>query len=101
MILFIYSQDTQRERQRDIGRGRRSRIHAGSLMWDSILGLPGSCPEPKADAQPLSHPGVPSPTIIRTTLIKLALLDFLWHSKNRYGFPVPRFILADVTVRPS
>ena len=20
---------------------------------------PGSCPEPKADAQPLSHPGVP------------------------------------------
>ena len=21
--------------------------------------IPGSCPEPKADAQPLSHPGVP------------------------------------------
>ena len=28
----------------------------GSLMWDSIL---GSCPEPQADAQPLSHPGIP------------------------------------------
>ena len=27
--------------------------------WASILGLtPGSCPEPKADAQPLSHAGV-------------------------------------------
>ena len=23
------------------------------------LGIPGSRPEPKADAQPLSHPGVP------------------------------------------
>ena len=28
----------------------------GSLMQDSI---PGSQPEPKADAQPLNHPGAP------------------------------------------
>ena len=28
--------DTQRERGRDIGRGR-SRLHAGSLTWDLIL----------------------------------------------------------------
>ena len=46
------------ERGRDIGRGR-SRLLTGSLMWDSIPG-PGSHPEPKADAQPLSHPGVPT-----------------------------------------
>ena len=26
--------------------------------WNLIPGL-GSCPEPKADTQPLSHPGVP------------------------------------------
>ena len=30
--------DTHRERGRDTG-GGRSRLHAGSLMWDSILGL--------------------------------------------------------------
>ena len=30
--------DTERERDRDTGRGR-SRLHAGSLMLDSILGL--------------------------------------------------------------
>ena len=41
------------ERGREIGRGR-SRLPAGSTMWDSIPG-----PEPKADAQPLSHPDVP------------------------------------------
>ena len=53
-----------RERGRDIGRGR-GRLPVGSPMWDSILGLdpgtPGSHPESKADAQPLSHPGVAPP----------------------------------------
>ena len=49
------------ERGRDIGRGR-SRLLTGSLMWDSIPG-PGSHPEPKADAQPLSLPGAPKPFI--------------------------------------
>ena len=31
----------------------------GNLMWDSIPGPPGSRPEPKGDAQPLSTPGAP------------------------------------------
>ena len=44
--------DTERQRHRG-----RSRLLAGSLMWDSIP-KPGSCPELKAVAQPLSHPGV-------------------------------------------
>ena len=52
--LFIHKR--HRDRGRDSGRGR-SRLPAGILMWDSILGPPGSRPEPKADAQPLSHPG--------------------------------------------
>ena len=41
---FIYSfmRDTHRERERDRDRDLRrgkSRLHAGSLMWDSVLGL--------------------------------------------------------------
>ena len=38
-ILFIYlfMKDTERERGRDTGRGR-SRLHAGSPMWNSIPG---------------------------------------------------------------
>ena len=48
-----------REEGRDICRGRRSRLPAGSPMRNSIPG-PGSCPEPEADAQLLSHPGIPS-----------------------------------------
>ena len=39
-ILFIHSWKTDREREkgRNTGRGR-SRLHAGSLIWDSIPGL--------------------------------------------------------------
>ena len=44
-----------RERGTDVGRGR-SRLPAGCPMWDWIPTW-GSCPEPKADTQLLSHPG--------------------------------------------
>ena len=61
-ILFIHEKHTHTHthththRGRDTGRGR-SRLHR-----EPNVGLdprtPGSRPEPKADAQPLSHPGV-------------------------------------------
>ena len=35
---FIHKRHTQRERDKDIGR-ERSKLHTGSPMWDSILGL--------------------------------------------------------------
>ena len=58
-------------RGRDIDR-ERSRLHAESPMWGSILlykesdvgldpGTSASRPGPKAGVQLLSHPGVPSP----------------------------------------
>ena len=40
---------------------RRSRLLTGSRMWDLIPGL-GPHAEPKAGAQPLSHPGAPKYT---------------------------------------
>ena len=46
------------ERGRDTDRGR-SRLLTGSPMRDLI---PGSLSEPKADAPPLSHPGIPLKT---------------------------------------
>ena len=54
-ILFIYSFMRNTERGRAIV---RSRLLAGSGMW-KLIPEPASRPEPKADAQPLSHPGVP------------------------------------------
>ena len=49
--------DTQRQRQR-----HRQRENQAPCMKPDVglnPGTPGSHPEPKADAQPLSHPGVP------------------------------------------
>ena len=56
-FYFHLFTDTEREAGRETGRGR-SRLPTGSPMLDSILDPLGSGPEPKADAQPLSHPGV-------------------------------------------
>ena len=45
-FIYLCMRDTERQRQAE--------GEAGSPMWDLI---PGSHPELKADAQPLSHPG--------------------------------------------
>ena len=60
--FYLFIHERQRERGRDIGR-ERSRLLTESPMQDSIPG-PGSCPEPKADAQPLSHSVVPTATFL-------------------------------------
>ena len=49
--------DTERGRER--GTGRRCKLHVRSPDVGLNPGTPGSYPDPKADAQPLSHPGVP------------------------------------------
>ena len=61
--------DTQRERERgrDTGRGR-SRLHAGSPMWDSIPGLQDHAPWAEGGAKPLSHPGIPYCFLNKVTL---------------------------------
>ena len=58
----------ERERGRDTG-GGRSRLHAGSQTWDSIR-TPGLCPGPKAGAKPLSHPGIPTFSVILVSHIQ-------------------------------
>ena len=64
-----------RERSRDTGRGR-SRLPA---CGEPDVGLdprtPGSCPEPKTDAQPLSPPGVPKSFFKITKMVNIFLLN--------------------------
>ena len=50
-ILFIH--ETQRHRQRE----KQAPCREPDVGLDP--GTPGSCCEPKADAQPLSHPDIP------------------------------------------
>ena len=48
--FYVFMRDTEREREAE------TQAKAGS-MQETQRGTQGSCPEPKADAQPLSHPG--------------------------------------------
>ena len=61
--------DTERERQRH----RQMEKQAPCQELDAELDprTLGSCPEPKADPQPLSHPGVPTTIIFLIPLTSL------------------------------
>ena len=83
-IYFIHERHT--ERDRDIGRGR-SRLHAQSPMWDSIPGPPGSRLEPKVDAQPLSHPGIPQKNFKSTSIN----MPNLYRRNRKYTFKFLRY----------
>ena len=64
---------TERER----GAETQAEGEAGSMHREPDVGLspgtPGSHPEPKADAQPLSHPGIPTVQFLLTLVVRLTL----------------------------
>ena len=74
--LLIHERHTERGRYMD---GVRGRLHMGSLMQDQISG-----PEPKADAQPLSHPGAPKVLIKSKSFPTLIMHQWskMWLEKN-------------------
>ena len=62
-FIYLFMRDTERERERERQRHRQREKQAPCR--DPDVGLdpwtPGSHSEPEADAQLLSHPGVPAP----------------------------------------
>ena len=59
--------DTHRERERQRHRQREKQAPCRERGMGLDPGTLGSGPEPKADAQPLSHPGSPKTLIQRDT----------------------------------
>ena len=67
--------ERERERGRDIGRGRSRLMHREpDVGFDP--GSPGSRPGPKAGAKLLRHPGIP-PNTLYTTSDKALLRSFV------------------------
>ena len=56
--MRIHREERERGRGRDTGRGRSKQAPHRDPDVGLDPGTPGSRPEPKADAQPLSHPGI-------------------------------------------
>ena len=71
-FIYSFTRDTQRERQRY----RQEEKQAPHREPDVGLNPrnPGSCPQPKADAQPLSHSVIP--------LLCFEVLNFVWNEWN-------------------
>ena len=67
-ILFIH--ERHRDRGRNTGRERSRPPHQEPGMGFNPR-IPGSWPEPKADAQPLSHPSAPDHSYFRFVSISL------------------------------
>ena len=63
-ILFIHSWKTQRERQRHRQREKQTPCREPDAGLDP--GTLGSCPEPRAGAQPLSHPSIPARQFLKS-----------------------------------
>ena len=59
--------DTKRERQRHRQREKQAPSGEPDVGLDSRT--PGSQPEPKADAQPLSHPGAHNKKVLKKQVI--------------------------------
>ena len=55
-FIYLFMRDTERERQRHRQREKQVPHEEPDAGLDPRT--PGSCPEPKADAQPPSHPGI-------------------------------------------
>ena len=56
LFLILFIRKTRRERQRHRQREKQAPCSEPNVGLDPMT--PGSWPEPKADAQPLSHPGI-------------------------------------------
>ena len=58
--------DPERDGQRHRQREKQAPCRVPDVGLDP--GTPGSCPEPKADAQSLSHPGIPKNILFKFSL---------------------------------
>ena len=58
--------DTEGEKERQIHRQREKQVPCRELEAGLDAQTLESCPEPKADSQPLSHPGIPNTFFMAT-----------------------------------
>ena len=77
------------ERSRDIGRRRRSSPCRSPMQSVFDPRTPGSHPEPKADAQPLSHPGAPKLLYFKGVILEG---EFSCITKEKDFIPYSRYI---------
>ena len=76
ILFYLFVRDTEREREAETQAEEKQ-----APCREPDVGLdprtPGSCPGPKADAQLLSHPGVPRFTVLDATRLSIKMQVWL------------------------
>ena len=94
LSVYLFMRNRERESERQRYRQREKQVPCRKPNMGLDLGTPGSRPEPKADAQPLSHPGIPKHTHFRENqkiwiwfgclVARKSCYSFVWcHSGNK------------------
>ena len=81
--FYLFIQERQRERGRQRHRQREKQAPCREPDVGLDPGTMGSRPEPKADAQPLSHPGVPTLLRIRSEVCLYIHMKYTMADKLR------------------
>ena len=63
--MIVTEREKEREKERQRHRQREKQAPCREPDVGLSPGTPGSQPEPKADAQSLSHPGIPEPQTLK------------------------------------
>ena len=71
-FIYLFMRNTERERQRHRQREKQASCREPDAELDSRT--PGSQPEPKVDAQSLSHPGISYRQLLRIFLESLKVI---------------------------
>ena len=62
LITILFMRERERDREREAGNyAERGAVSPPGAQYGTRSQTPGSHPESKAEAQPLSHPGIPDP----------------------------------------
>ena len=83
-LIYLCIHERYRKRGRDIGRGKGSYREPDAGLDARTL---GSHPEPKADAQPLSHPGVPRTYSLNPRYQKMRIFQIFSYSYSQSTLP--------------
>ena len=75
--FYSFIHETRRERQRHRRREKQTPCSEPDVGLDPRT--PGSCSEPKVDAQPLSHPGAPQQTYFKMGGHSILKEAQVWH----------------------
>ena len=97
--FYVVIHETHGERQSH--RQREKQVPCGEPHVGLDTRTPGSRPEPKADAQPLSHPGDPNFYFLFYAFLKFHTHDVQYRDFNKHSTTLPQILICVHEIIPQ